>query len=190
MAANFEQDWAIVREAGGDLEGYLLSQELYWPLNWRPSSGAPVTQFTLGNLKVSLARLSAVSLTAERQSELEQIKSQVNTVRERWKANWARKAAREISARLKLWGNYTGELISEKGRRGAGYAYEVRWRVIIHLLQSEITVPMMQEEQALAALDAGLRSITTAGPFVWEDEVQPAFPESTYWYLYRKIRED
>lgn len=189
MAKILERDWAFVREGVENLEQYLLSPELYWPLGRLAGSGGGATQLTVGNLVLSQKRLSAVDWPAEEQQRLDEANRQIETVRAHWRANWAKKAQREVTARLKLWMDYVHEVLGETGRRSGGYAYEVRWRVILQLLMDDLDEHMVTEEQALGNLDSRLRSNTTMDGFVWEPEVERGFPQVPFWYLYIKFRE-
>lgn len=189
MAKILERDWAFVREGVESLEQYLLSPELYWPLGRLAGSGGGATQLTPGNLLLSQKRLNAVDWPPEEQQRLDEANRQIEAVRARWRANWAKKAQREVTARLKLWMDYVHEVGGESGRRSGGYAYEVRWRVILQILNEALDTPMITEEQALANVDSRLRMITEAGEFVWEPEVERGFPREKYWYLYVKFKE-
>lgn len=186
MAKLLEQDWQFVRAGAEDLQHYLLSPELYWPLAGvsRGGSQERLLQFTLGNLELSQARLAAVRWPERDQTELNGLNEKIAAVHDRWKANWARKAEREQTARLKLWQAYLNDLLSETGRRASGYAFEVRLRAILHLLSDDTDGLEPAEQEVLSGLDARLRGKTETGPFVWEPEVQPGFPGELYWYLY------
>lgn len=186
MTASLEHDWEFLHKGTADLKEYLLSQELYWPL----STGPGTPQFTLGNLLLAQARLSAVAWPPERQAELQALNETVEGLHKQWQVTWSRKAKREYSARYKLWMNYLQEVFAETGRHSAGYASEVRWRAILDLLEPDITEPLEVERQGLASLDGRLRTITHPGPFLWEPEVEPAFPRSSFWYLYIAFKEE
>lgn len=171
-------DLVFLQAALPDLRDYILSSELYWPL--RPERGAAaglrLPQLTIGNLLLSMARLKGESAV-----EFEQIQA----LRDEWLSNWRRKAAREFESRLNLWQRYLLELRESAGRQPASFASEVRNRVILQLLRSETggELPPHVDEQ-LAGLDAILRGITRSGPFVWEPELQAAFPQQEFWFLY------
>ncbi len=185
MAKVLERDWAFVREADAVLEDYLLSPELFWQMSGMlpGSSGMGMLQLTLGNLCLSLERLSAVEWLPKEQTELAAMRAHIEAVRNRWRANWAKKAAQEYQARLRQWAAYLQEVPERSSI--AGYAYQVRLRVILELLNREIVreaddVPTSH----LFRLDQRLRTLTAPAEFVWETEVQPAFPADAFWFLY------
>lgn len=190
MSTSLERDWDLLQKGTAELKDYLLSQELYWPLNVGPAgSSAGLPQFTLGNLVLCQERLSAVAWPPEKQAELQALNQQVDDLHNQWRVTWSRKAKREYSARFKLWMNYLQDVINESGKRGAGYANEVRWRVILDLLAADIQEPLEMERETISNLDIRLRTITLPGEFLWEPEVEPAFPRGPYWYLYVKFKE-
>ena len=171
-------DLVFLTAALPDLRDYILSAELYWPL--RPERGVGgglrLPQLTIGNLLLSMARLAGTSTP-----EIEQIQA----LRAEWLSNWRRKAAREYESRLNLWQRYLLELRESAGRQPASYTSEVRNRAILQLLRSETgeELPGHIDEQ-LAGLDAILRGITREGLFIWEPELQAAFPQPEFWFLY------
>lgn len=187
----FESDWEFLRAAVPDLQRYVISADLYSPLRLTaPTPGSIRTpQLTIGNLALSLKRLSALPLSGQQKTELAQITGQINAVKESWRANWAKKAGHEYASRLNLWQQYVRELRDDTQQRSAGYANEVRQRTILNLLEQEMldSVPAHEVEQ-VSMLDAILRGLTQPGSFVWEPEVSGGFPQDRFWYLYVTIR--
>ena len=185
MAALLQQDWNVLREGIDDLERFLLAPELYWQLTRGRTGPHGNVQFSLGTLELSIARLSAVAWPAEQMAELDDLLTKVQTVRKQWQVNWARKAEREYSARLRLWQDALLEVLSDQRGRAGGYAFEARWRSMLELLESNAgSQPKAVEREALSMLDSRLRAVTRPGPFLWEPEVELAFPARTFWYLY------
>lgn len=188
----YEQEWAFLRAALPDLQDYLLSNELYWPLRLMAHTpgSLQIPQLTIGNLLLSQTRLSALTLPQGQADELAGIVRQIQQVRETWRSNWSRKAGREFASRLKLWQQYVSELRGEigrsAGRPASGYATEVRQRAILRLLSAEILGGLPRDEAEQVDLtDNILRGLTRAGDFVWEPEVAPGFPQQDFWFLYR-----
>ena len=174
-------DLAYLALAVPDLQDYLFSQELFWPLPTAPASlGVPgLGQMTLGGVILALARL--VCVDAQHAGEYER---KVELVRNRWRSNWSKKAAREFSTRVGLWGRTLDDIVSENGRKRAGFPAQVRIRLMLDLLQTEMAPEKPQEIEYLAGLDARLRAAGQAGSFVWEPNLAACFPENPYWYLY------
>ncbi len=185
----FDSGWAYLQAALDDLKDYILSKDLYrqLPLAHKPGS-AQTPQLTIGNLSLTLAYLSEQPKNSTQSAELNSLKVRIDAVRDEWRSNWSRKAAKEFSSRLNLWQQYLGELRSDPRGQAPYYATEVRQRAILELLRPEILESIApHEEQQVAMLDGLLRGLTQPGPFVWEGEVQNAFPPANYWFLYVQI---
>ena len=186
----FDNDLEFLRAAVPDLQQYILSKDLYWPLRMsNPTPGAvQIPQLTIGNLLLAQARLSALTLDASRSTERDELLGQFQQIREEWRSNWSMKAAHEFSSRLNLWQQYLRELRGER-RAQAVFSNEVRQRAILSLLQPEILdgIPANEAEQ-LKMADDMLRSMTAPGSFVWDPEVEKAFPQEPYWFLYVSVR--
>jgi hypothetical protein len=189
MKKPFQGDWAFLSAAAADLKSYLLSPQLYWPVSVAVSVGAgDISRLSLGNVLLILRRVQAVEWDDERKKELDAIEKNIDAVHQQWRSNWQQKAAKEYSARLKLWAGYLNELFDDRRRAGTGYSSSVRWRAILHLLQPDMPGTNGPEVELLNALDRRLRLITDSGTFVWEPELQPGFPQDEFWYLYVTIK--
>jgi hypothetical protein len=168
-----------------DLEGYLLSKELYWPMGVSPPAGEPpYPRMTLGNLLLSRARLSGQNLRGGQKIEFEQLNKKLEGVRSEWRVAWGKKAAREFSARLSLWRDFLEDYRKEPEANLDRYPYEVSRRVILHLLMPEAENLPPEELELLNGLDGLLKSLLVPSEFIWGPELKNAFPQGDYWYLY------
>lgn len=181
-----ESDWALLRAALPDLQNYVLSSDVYWPLgsSGSLSGGRQLPQLTIGNLMLSEARLAA-AVSESKRGELAELQQQLHRVREEWRSNWSLKAGREFGSRLNLWQQYIQELRGDPRGHAKSYPSEVRKRAILRLLRHELLdgVPA-NEEELLTMLDQILRGLTRPGSFVWEPEVEAGFPSDAFWFLY------
>jgi hypothetical protein len=182
-------DWAYLRLANHVLAEYILLPETYRPLiPVKTSSGFwGVSQLAIGNILLSLKRLQAVSPSGSEKSELTELCKQIEQVRDRWRANWERKARREMSDRLHFWQIYLKDVVTEKKWYSRSYPTQARLRAIIYLLDEEIGTAVLNRQTALEQQDNLLRSISSPGPFVWEVELAGGFPEDSFWFLYRSF---
>lgn len=146
-----------------ELETYLLSKELYYPI------GARLPQLTLGGILLAVAR---VGLRAE------SFRARVDTTREKWRSAWEAKSAREINARQRQWLDYLAEYRGDPRMGAKLYPQNVRQRAILTLLG----------KVALDA-DALLKSNFMVGHFVWEEACANNFSRETFWYLYGTLKE-
>jgi len=168
-----EQDILFLTESLPQLQDYLLSNELYWPLN------NSLPRLTPGSVLLALARLD-VTLP----DEARKFRSQLDSVRSRWRVAWEKKAAREMAQRLRLWSQYLSDYQYASESAGS-YPTEVRGRAILQLLLPE--TPDVPEKSTLAELDAMLKMRLVSGKFVWDAALQAAFPKNDYWFLYGKL---
>jgi len=183
-----EQDWLLLRSGADDLYDYLLSAELYGTAT-PARGGGEALRLTVGNVLLSLRRLRAVRWPAGQQETLDGLERNILGLRQRWRANWQRKAQREFVARLQLWQDYLHEVSSEGGRHRTEYAFKVRWRAVLECLRPELGTGQLEEpRQRLEGLERRLEALSVAADFVWEADLAPAFPSEPFWFLYRSLR--
>ena len=147
-----------------ELENYLLSKELYYPI------GSYLPQLTLGGILLSLARMG---------TQAAQFEAQVEKVRSKWRAAWDAKSSCEVKARTELWINYLAEYREDPKAGARLYPQNVRYRAMLSLLGK------IEEDS-----DVFVKSVFKEDKFVWEEECAPNFPRKTFWYLYGSLRSD
>lgn len=177
--STLEYDLNYLQAGIPELQAYLLSHEIYWPLGLSaPAGERPYPRMTLGWMMLFLAR-------AERRnaSRVAPLRQQLDTTRAQWLTAWRKKATQEFSSRLKLWTNFLNEYRDDKINANQ-YAYEIQRRVILQLLLTEADEIPQAERDLLQSLDSFLRAVLEPGAFLWDPELAPAFPQETYWYLY------
>lgn len=182
-----DPDLTYIRSSVRDLEEYLLSSVLFWPLSARGRGKLPAgaTQLTIGTLLLSLKRLQAAAFTGQvEMEEIDQMAAEIQTLRRRWKSNWDKKANQEVHSRLNQWDHYVSELSSGESKHG-DYPYNIRQRVILGLLLDDLEFLDLPDQAHLDGLDQRLRNLTRPASFVWDDTLQMGFPQDVYWYLYR-----
>jgi len=183
----YELDYA---SAGLDvLKDYLLSKELFWPMNLDPSLGRPTSpKLTPGNLLLSFAYLNAYRLGAKldtRQgNEILKLEREFEALRSKWAVAWEKKVAHEFNSRFRQWGHYLNEVADNASAHAPYYKTEVRLRVILELLRDAL---VQKPEADLSVLDNGLRSYFTPGDFIWDEDLSLGFPRDKHWYLYGQL---
>jgi hypothetical protein len=171
----FERERAALKRMTTELQDYLLSDVAFWQLGG--SSDFP--KLSLGSYLLTRTRLSA---DPDQAAEVTALNQQADSVLAQWSATAERKAAGELHTRVHLWETFLAE---GQGR----YATEVAQRVMIALLLGRFPrLAETPEGRSLAALDDQLRARSWSGPFVWDAELQPAFPEDDFWFLYLSTR--
>jgi len=177
------QDWDFLQAALPELKTYLLSDELFWPLGGRNR-----LRLTPGNLLLARQRLAARALSPVDEARLIKWDQEFETLLVKWPVAWEKKVAHEFASRLRQWRNYLEDYRRAPDACAADYPYEVRLRVILELLGEETDLDAT-DRGLLAGLDTQLRADFLPGDFLWEADLQPAFPRETYWYLYGRLRE-
>ena len=173
-----EKDRAYLEAGIPDLENYLLSDELYWPISAR---GYDLPRLTIGGILLVQARLEA------RSERIESLVVRLDGIRSKWRVAWETKAGRGVQARMRLWGNYLSDYRQNHEGQADAYPHNVRYRVMLHLLLAELpTAPPEQKE--LSHLDSLLHVSLIPGDFIWETDLEAGFPREVYWYLYGKLK--
>jgi hypothetical protein len=181
----FDYDLRYLKAGIESLESYLLSDHLHYSLDTRAQSGEPAfPNLTLGNLLLSEARLRAWPKTLEQEGQLGALLPRLDQQRSRWRTAWGKKAVRSLHSRLNLWRDYLDEYRRTPDANADRYAFEVKRRVMIDLLQVEVDEPSRTDLELLARLDALLKTFLIRGKFIWSGELAGGFPTERYWYLY------
>jgi hypothetical protein len=171
-----------------ELEPYLLSSELFWPLEERAARGmAQFPRLTLGGLLLTIDELTAQEdeMTFGQAAALQQIRSLFAHNQVKWAVAIERKAVRELHCRLNLWRAYLMDL-EEEGEGPENYAHEVRQRVKFQRL----LVPASKHPEiellnvSMQSLDSKFRSYFVTGPFIWDEGLESVYPPTDFWYLY------
>jgi hypothetical protein len=188
---SLEYDLAFLQAGIPELQGYLLSNELYWPLGLAaPVGERPYPRMTIGWLLFAQTRARGW-LNADRTSSqlgmAEDLRRELEQIRERWRTAWEKKAAQEFGSRLKLLTNYINDYQGDKASHANQYTFEVQRRVILQLLAGETDQISQTELDLLKGIDSVLRAALKPGKFVWDQKVAGAFPQETYWYLYGSL---
>jgi uncharacterized protein YukE len=172
-----EKDRIYLESGIPELKGYLLSDELYWPITAR---GHDLPRLTIGGLLLAKTRLEA------RGERIEALMAQLDAVRSKWQVAWETKAGREFKSRFGLWNNYLKDYRQNAERHADAYPQEVRNRAMLQLLRTEIP-EALPEREALASSDSMLRTSLSPSAFIWEPNLQSGFPRGDYWFLYGKL---
>jgi hypothetical protein len=186
---SIQYDLEYLRAGLEELESYLLSNELYWPVGAKPPAGEPAyPRLTLSGLLLARKRLHARSLPNNLPVDLARLDQRLDETRDRWRVAWEAKATREFHARLNLWRDFLQEYRDHPENNADRYAYEVQRRAMLDLLAPDATGAPQAERDLLHSLDQLLRAVLVSGEFVWETELQHGFPADEYWYLYGRLK--
>ncbi len=182
---SIEYNLRYLRAALLDLEGYLLSKEIYWPIGIKPPHGdPPYPRLTLGGIMLSRQSLTGRSMDAAQKDEYKDLSRRLDEIRSRWRSAWGSKAARNFTSRLTLWNNFMDDYRKQPENNSDRYAYEARGRVMLQLLQPESDEIRPAEIEVVTGLDRILEASLLESSFIWDAELIPCFPKAKFWYLY------
>jgi hypothetical protein len=184
----FEYDFRYLQASLEGLEAYILSKEVFWPIDIRPPAGEPgYPRLTLGGLLLSRARLMAYQKSPSEIEKLDKVISSLDMIRSKWRVTWEMKAQHNFSLRLRMWRDFIEEYRHEPQDNADRYPYEARLRTMLALLKMEGGGKLAVEVELLGALDKFLRASLIKNGFIWEHEVQSSFPENLFWFLYGRL---
>lgn len=179
------QDLAILQEMASQMENYLMSETLFWSMQY---SNMP--KLTLGGYWLRQHRLTALHglLTGEQRAELTAAIKMFETAVADWTVRTEQRAHTELEARIRQWGEYLRDVASDGAAATANYSARVEVRAIIAALIEQLQQPRYTLDQSLVKSvlqqDKALRGRWQSGPFVWPEAWQPAYPEPEFWWLY------
>jgi hypothetical protein len=170
------QELRFLNEAFPQLQEYLLSNELYWPL----SSSLP--RLTPGSLLLALVCVQATS-----PMDAQRLDGQMEAIRAKKPTAWEKKVEREIKNRFRLWSQFLSDYKNAPDQNQDWYLGEIRGRAILQLLLVEHPEPVTPEKMALADLEKLLKIRLIPGKFLWEPELEPFFEKNEFWFLFGKL---
>jgi hypothetical protein len=183
----YAEDLGYIQAGLGQLQDYLLSEQLFGPLSISPPSGGEYPYLTLGGVLLALKRVEAWSATPAQKMTLHKIQNELETFQTRWRVAWGRKASWEFRSRLKQWETYLNEYRQQPEKQAPYYSSEVRWRVILELLRSSAAELEPAYLEMLQGLDLILQTYLQGDRFTWPAGLQTACPPQRFWFLYGQL---
>lgn len=168
-----EEDRKFILASAAELEQYLSSSVVLWPLRGNKAPLSP------GNLLFAQSRLNATTADGELIGNLERIKVIIDTNRSAWR----RRVEKEIPLRLNQYRSLVDDYL-DVGTIDAGYRNNISTRVKLDLLLSALDAEPVANLQVIAELDRKLFSLLCEGKFIWEDALGDLFTKDRYSFLY------
>lgn len=182
-----DSDLAFIQAAAEEFEDYLLSKEIYWPMQSKRGQPA-LPLLSTGGLVLARVRLGALerSLPASAAMVLERSISRIQALRARWASVVARKIVAEARSHLNLWRSYLEDLAESPRPNLDRYPEDIRERVLLALLASQPESALLDAtyRREVGRLDQELRSRFREGEFLWDSRLKSAFPRPDFWFLY------
>lgn len=171
-----------------EVEAFLLSEEIFWPLTVKSKRDAGLPRLTLGAILLILDELQAqqVGMSPPQSIQYQKLNRQVERVWLKWAAAIERKANSESRARLNMWKAFIQDL-EQSPEMILDYPQEVRNRVILsRLSEYQNKMNLMETTQILQHLDRIIWNSTSPGGFIWDEHLMPIYSPEKYPYLYRQ----
>jgi len=182
---SFEYDLRYLSTGLELLEKYLLSDEVFWPLNVNPPDGEPAyPKLTLDGLLLAQVRLAGHRVYPNQKGQADSIITNLEINRSKWRVAWEKKAGQCYFVRVRMWRRFLQEYQDNPQEKRDRYPYEVRLRVMLELLKSEFRLGDSSDVDLLPGLDVYLKGALVPNGFIWEADVMGGFPEDVYWFLY------
>ena len=187
LAAEPTVDLAVVREMASEFQNYILNDEVYHTLVVRTRLGDERIQCSGGDLLARLHKLQGQinELTPEEQSELSQLRNQIEGSMADFRTRFRSLLEREVKVRLNSLKWFLDECQQDRRQCRLTYPFEIRNRQRIDAILTVLgdASPEGMHGQ-IEAIDRSIRSITGPAAFVWDDQVKGIYPQEKYWYLY------
>ena len=181
-------DLAVVAAEIDVLEDYIIKEEVYRTVITSTPGGDRNLQMTGGDLLARLYRLQQQrdSLTDAQRNQLDALQASSDAIIKSLRTRFRGLAEREIKTRLNSIVWFLDDCASDQKRCRTEFPFEIRNRQRVEELLKEFDAGGIDEKLAtmLKSVDQRIRMSTRASEFVWDEQLQEAFPKSPYWYLY------
>jgi hypothetical protein len=187
-AERLREDLRILEAMAHDMDEYLRSQTLFWPLS--PS----LPRLTLGGYLMRWHRLDLLAglLDEEERARLKATQEQFSAALVEKIVRFEQRAHEELHARIRQWSEYLKELRRPSLGAGDYYSSAVEPRVMIAALLDKLQMPPYELDRNVAEqvriYDNMLHNHWQTGDFVWFEEWKLAYPRYHYWWLYGRPR--
>lgn len=188
-----KHDLAVLEAIASGLPAYLASDVTWWDMG---RSGMPL--LTIGGYLMRRRRLAALShlLLASEIEAMTAVNTAFDDVVAQEVVRFEDRAQAEVGSRLREWTVYLRDL-SVSHRLAADtvrYGFLADTRVVIGELVAKLSErPFHLPDHVVAdvtKLDKRLKARWTTGPFIWAPVWTPAYPPTTYWWLYGQPKAD
>lgn len=193
---SIDQDLKEAEAMVKGLENYLQGDELYGKVGGGGFfGGGSMPSLTVGALVMRLRRLRLFreQMTPQEQARLETVERQHDAVRQEWRLHYEAKLLREANSRLDAMRTFFQEIQESPALASGIYKPEIQRRTIVQEILTEMEalgIASAELDTKAKQMDSRLRSAAPEQtPFLWSNDLQPAYPQREYWWLYTKPRE-
>ena len=187
MAQKPATDLAIAEAMAGELEAYIVDNELYRTLTVRTNEGDHALQMTGADLLTRLYRLQGerAALSQADQTRLDSVQKRVDATVYSLRTRFHERLQREIKARLDSLKWFLDDCTAKPQRCRIEFPFEMRNRQRIEEALKQLNYQLPEPLQSrLHQIDTRLRQVAMPADFLWDERWQAIFPPQPYWYLY------
>ena len=173
-----------------EFESFVISQELFWPLQKKSFHRLPFPQLSIGALLLTDDELMAQqpAMDAIQDRKYQRLMLEFETFVHRWRSAIEQKAAGELKNRTNLWQAYLQDL-EEDPDEVEEYPRQVRNRVLMSKLKARTAGFQLGDEfDVLQELDQRLMLTAMSVEFLWDERLKPIYPIEEYPFLYIRPR--
>lgn len=180
-------DLEIAEAMTAELEDYIVKDDLYRTLFAPTSTGEQRIVMTGGDLLARLHRLSATNeqLSSEMRPRIEAVVARAEAIIYSLKTRFKQRLLREMKARLDSLRWYLDDCTSDPVRCRTNFPFEMRNRQRVEEILKHLDGDVPEDLQALLnSIDHRIKQITHGTTFIWDEQLNAAYPSMPYWYLY------
>ena len=165
------------------LEPFVYQNETY---GFMPNN---LPALTIGGLLMRLSRLSLLGeLISTKQKEgLNTAQQQVDNVKQKWFVIYTNRINHELTIHLNELDQFLNECRQDLDECRELYPSLIEKRVMAQILGEEaraLQTLTPDTDDRLRDIDGRLKGYFKPGPFIWDQRLQPAYPQDRYWFLY------
>ncbi|MDL1902140.1 hypothetical protein FBR02_15390 [Anaerolineae bacterium CFX9] len=185
---SFDKDLREAKAMADALVPYVHEDNLYGTVGgggWF-GMGAKMPALTIGALLMRLQRLRALEneLTAEQRGQLSQAERKLESVQREWTRHYEDKLVQEAKSRLKAIEQWFEENRDDPRSAANAWLPEAHRRTVVQAIAN--VLPSEEIDKAIRRVDSGLRRWVEPADFIWSPALQPAYPQTMYWWLYSR----
>ncbi len=196
MSENYsiDQDLREAEAMTKALENYLKGDELYTSIGGGFLGIGGMPSLTVGALLMRLRRLQALrmQLNTDQRERLQTLIEQHDSIRDQWRVHYEQKLLWEANSRLDAMRHYFDEAAQSREMAANNYKPEQLRRTIVQdIVQTmeQLNIRSAEVDDKVRQTDNRLSSIAQEPTaFLWDSQLEPAYPQKDYWWLYRKPR--
>lgn len=186
---DLERDLKELEAMVNHLVPYLKSKELYGNAGGGFFSRMPA--LTIGAVLMRLRRIEEqrLSLSSNQRERFDKVKQAHKNIYQEWKIHYDKKLLREAHSRLDAMRTFFEECENDPRLCAQVYAPEVLRRTIVQeivLYMRDIDLTDDTLTDKLRGVDSRLRRYVRPAEFFWASQLQPAYSQADFWWLYHR----